>query len=352
MTRTQVAAVIEEMTTVGRVLVDFVPSTATIPAVGTAMTIQVYFVTLHGDLPALTTSAAVTDVVVDEVSKGVDQTVFGVKPYSYLITGLAQTATYVRVAAVNAYGTGPTTFATTAFAQPGRTLPMTVLPSNLHPSEPRVIAVANNNAQGLTVSWTAPISLGTASGVSSYTVEWDILTSFDSQCGSVRESQRIIFASTAVLSTTLVPSTGGFKLQYGALTTSCITYDAAMDSSVQTALGSLGLAGTVTSCTSPLASKAWDANGAELKIAFTTAGDLAPLVVLVGVAGSCPALAASAVVYTEANGMTDSASPTGACDVNNLAPSGSLSIATPASSVVLPLLVPGTRCVCLCAVGL
>lgn len=342
MSRTQVAAVIEEMTTVGRVLVDFVPSTATLVA-GTQVTIQVYFLTLHGDLPAMTTSALVTDVIVGEVSKGVDQTVIGVKPYSYLITGLAQTPTYVRVAAVNAYGTGAATFATTAFSQPARALPMTVLPSDLHPSEPRAISVVNNNAQGLTVAWTAPISLGTAAGVSSYTVEWDILTTFDSQCGSSRESQRIIFTSSAALSTTLLPSTGGFRLQYGALTTSCITYGAAMGGDVQTALGSLGLAGTVTSCTSPLASKAWTANGAELKIAFTTPGDLSPLVVLVGVAGSCTALAATAVVYTEANGMTDAASTTGACDVNNLAPSGSLSIAAPASSVVLPLLVPGTR---------
>jgi hypothetical protein len=354
MTRSQVAAVIEEMTTVGRVYVDFVPSVATIPGAG-AFGIYVYFNTLHGDLPPLTTAALATDVVVGEVNKGVDQTVVGVKPFSYLIMGLPQTATYVRVAAVNAYGTGPATFATVAFAQPGRSLPMTVLPSNLHPSAPRSISVVNNNAQGLTVAWTAPISVGTASGVSYYNVEWDILTTFDSQCGASREVQRIVFASNSATPTTLVA--GGFKVVYNGVPSSCITYGTGMDTALVSALSGFGLTATVSNCEPSQSSKTYVASAGELLVSFTTSGDIAPLSVLVGVAGSCTAMAATAVVVTEANGMTDAGSVTGACDVNNLASSGRLAIAAPATTVVLPLLAPGTRwvgaaplhcCVCAC----
>lgn len=342
MDRAAVAAVIEDMTTVGRVLVDFVPNTATIPSVGTPFAIWVYFTTLHGDLPPLTTTAAASDVVVGEVSKGVDQTAVGLKPYSYRITGLAQVPTYVRVAAVNEYGTGPTTFATLAYAQAGRSLPMTVLPSNLRPSAPRAVTVANNNAQGLAVSWTAPASGGTASGVSAYNVEWDILSTFDSQCGAAREVQRIVFTSSSAVATTLV--SGGFKVQYGGVNSACITYGAGMGAALVTALSSsFGLAATVADCVVSEASKAWDGNGGELIVSFTTPGDIAPLVVVVGAAASCAAMSATAVVVTEAQGMTDAGSATGACDVNNLAASGSLSIAAPATSVVLPLLVPGTR---------
>jgi hypothetical protein len=169
-----------------------------------------------GDVAGLVSSDPKVTVV--EVIKGVVQSTVGHRAYSALATGIApNTPMYVRVASYNSVGDGGWTHALVpypggaegvsafgdVYVYPAQ--PMTLKPILANPVAPAAIRVDTVSATSLVVSFPTPQSASLGGGaLFGYQVEADVSRSFDSMCGEAKEVQRIVFASSNFVPSSLI----------------------------------------------------------------------------------------------------------------------------------------------------
>ena len=104
--------------------------------------------------------------------------IIGRLPYHTIVTGLTSVPHFFRVSSYSENGVGDSTPA--YFGTPDT---VSLTPSTQVPMPPKNATVSVTTSSSVTVLWEAPQSTG-GNAITSYTVEWDILDSFNSVCAA------------------------------------------------------------------------------------------------------------------------------------------------------------------------